>query len=169
MKKTLVTLALVSSMIGFSSCKLGDSIEETFPGFKLEEGKLYELRGKEPYTGELKDHYDDGTLKMKSVFHEGVRKSTIHYYKNGKKQSSYIMTDDGWEMTNWYISGQKQDEYLPGIIREWYENGQLKAEVKMNDFKEYDGSMKMWDDKGALIVHEIYENGTLIETVKSPE
>lgn len=169
MNKILPALFIISTLIVYSSCQVGESVEEAFPGFILEEGKLYEVRGTEPYTGELKDHYDDGTLKMKSVFHEGVRKSTIHYYGNGQKQSSYIMKEDGWEMTNWYTSGQKQDEFLPGIIREWYENGRLKAEVEMNDFKEYDGTMKMWDEEGILIVHEIYENGDLVETIQQQE
>jgi len=169
MKKTLITLFLISSLIGFSSCKLGDSIEETFPGFKLEEGKLYEVRGKAPYTGELTDHYEDGTLKMKSEFHEGLQTSTIHYYENGNKKSKNINTDNAREMTIWYITGQKKEEILPGFIREWHINGHLKAEVKLDELNEYHGYMKMWDEEGILIVHEIYENGTQIETIKTPE
>jgi antitoxin component YwqK of YwqJK toxin-antitoxin module len=162
--KTLQTLttAIIFGLFAFS-CQLMDEVEEIFPGFVLEEGKLYEVSGKAPYSGKVTNYFDDGSLKMEGYYEEGVQKLVIHYYQNGNKRSKIDRTGEADEMTTWFESGQKQEEFLPGLIREWYENGQLKAEVRLDDFKNYHGDMKMWDEDGNLVTHEIYENGELVK------
>ncbi len=160
--QTLPAVLLFFGMFALS-CQLMDEVEEVFPGFVLEEGKLYEVSGKAPYSGKVTDYYDDGTLKMEGHYEEGVQKLIIYYYQNGNKRSKVDRTGEVDGMTTWFESGQKQEEFLPGLIREWYENGQLMAKVQLDEFKNYHGDMKMWDEDGNLITHEIYENGEFVE------
>lgn len=167
--KRLQILLLPILLTGLASCQLVDEVEEVFPGFVLEEGKLYEVNGKTPYTGTITQHYEDGTLKMEAEYVEGEQKSAIYYYENGNKQSEVIRREEDSLMTLWYESGQKEEEIKPGTIRQWYENGQLKALVSIDDFRNYHGDMKMWDEDGNLIAHEVYEDGELVETVSIDE
>ncbi len=151
--------------ISFAACQLTDEVEEIFPGFVVEEGKLYEVSGKSPYSGEVTDYFDDGSLKQYRTYDEGELIHTIHYYKNGKKRSEVQHTVQGMIMTSWYESGQIEEEFTPGLIRQWYENGQMKSRVALDDSREYHGDMKMWNENGELIAHEIYENGHLVESL----
>jgi antitoxin component YwqK of YwqJK toxin-antitoxin module len=149
--------------VGFSACQLADEVEEIFPGFAVEEGKVFEVSGKAPHNGEVADYYDDGSLKQERTYHEGELIHAIQYYKNGHKRSEVQYTDQGMIMTNWFESGQVEEEFIPGLIRQWYENGQMKSSVTLDEFQEYHGDMKMWGENGELIAHEVYEHGELID------
>jgi len=157
-----LTIVFLFGLFAFS-CQIMDKVEEVFPGFVLEEGILYEVSGKAPYSGKVTDYYGDGTLKMEGHYEEGVQILIIFYYQNGNKRSKVDRTGEVFEMTTWYESGHKHEEFLAGLIREWYENGQLMAKVQLDDIKNYHGDMKMWDEDGNLITHEFYENGELVE------
>lgn len=154
---------------GLISCQLASEVEEVFPGYVLEEGKLYEVRGKTPYTGTVTQYFEDGSVKMEAEYIDGEQKSAIYYYENGNKKSEVIRREEDSLMTLWYESGQKEEEIKPGMIRQWYDNGQLKALVSIDDFRNYHGDMKMWDEDGSLITHEVYEDGDLVETVRTDE
>jgi antitoxin component YwqK of YwqJK toxin-antitoxin module len=163
--KILQTLIVAAVCIGFSACQLTDEVEEIFPGFVVEEGKLYEVSGKAPYSGQVTDYFDDGSLKQYRTYDNGELIHVIHYFRNGNKRSEVQYTVQGMIMTSWYESGQIEEEFTPGLIRQWHENGQMKSRVALDDFREYHGDMKMWDKNGELIAHEVYENGDLIESV----
>jgi antitoxin component YwqK of YwqJK toxin-antitoxin module len=164
MKISRTIIAAVVCM-GFSACQLVDEVEEVFPGFVVEEGKLYEVSGKAPYTGEITDYFADGSLKQQRTYNKGELIHAIHYYENGKKRSEVRHTDQGMYMTSWFDSGQIEEEFTPELIRLWYENGQMKSRVALDDFREYHGDLKMWDENGELIAHEVYEDGQLIESL----
>lgn len=167
--KIIQALLALGLLFGLLSCQISDDVDEVIPGFVLEEGRLYEVSGKAPYTGTVTQHYDDGTIRMKAEYEEGKQKMAVYYYENGNKRSHVINSEEGPFMTIWYESGQMEEELKPGIIRQWYENGQLKAHVSIDDFRNYHGDMKMWDENGDLLAHEIYEDGELVETMEIDE
>ncbi len=164
--KNLICKSVILLLFGFSSCHIMEEAEKTFSGLTLEEGKVYQVKGKTPDNGELTRYYENGNIRMLLRFENGEQILTINYYETGQKKSKVEKTDQGHNMTSWYKNGQKEEEILPGVVRKWYPNGQLKAEVRMNETKDYHGDMRKWCEKGTLLAHEVYENGNLAEKIK---
>ncbi|MEX1010846.1 MAG: hypothetical protein WDZ29_02165 [Balneolaceae bacterium] len=165
MKKGWILLILM----GFAACDLIPRVKEVYPGFIYREELLHGIGEQEPHTGEVRDWFEDGSLKLEAHYEEGVRQEITFYFRNGNRQAHHLRTENGWAVTSWYENGQIQEEFFPFHVRQWFENGQMKAEVGMDEDQEYHGAMRVWDQEGNLIAHEVYEHGELTETLVPQE
>ena len=57
------------------------------------------------------------------------------------------------------------DGHIGGLQRQYYENGQLKAEYYQH-FGRMDKYYKKWDESGNLLSHGIYNDGLLVKMIK---
>lgn len=122
----------------------------------------------EPYNGERVIHNEDLNLRAKAIYVNGYPEKVIYYNSNKQKQTEIIVADEGKgevkRHTTWYESGQKKFEHHQSTLREWHENGQLKADVPYDENGDLHGVAKTWDEDGKLKGEESYQHGTLVET-----
>jgi len=135
-----------------------------------------------PYTGERLAHdKSTGELVSRSVFKDGELESFDRYYRNDKPFSTYdwssISPEDveaGRNRANsatYYLSGQKKSVFVNpsddgstlGTYREWYENGQLKFNMFLDENYDYEGLMTLYSESGDIIKQEQYKDGVLVE------
>ncbi len=121
-----------------------------------------------PYNGERVIHNEDLNLRTKAIYVEGYPEKVTYYNANKQKQSEIVVADEGKgevkSHTQWYKSGQKKFEHHGNTLREWYENGQLKADVPYDENGDLHGIAKTWDEEGNLKEEESYEHGTLTDS-----
>lgn len=135
-------------------------------GFKLKNGVLFFVD--EPYSGTVKEFYEDGGLKSKSTYYQGKREGEYfgfypnqtkwfeRYYHKGLK----IKTHKGW-----FQNEQHMFEYqfnhqgiYDGFVKDWHTNGQLAKHFNFVDGKET-GSQKMWKIDGKIRTNFFTVNG----------
>lgn len=125
--------------------------------FKIKNGILF--FDKKPYSGIVKEFYDDGVLKTKSEYYQGKRQGEFfgwyatgnrwfeRYYKKGIKVKNH---------KGWFNDGQQMFEYqfnangvYNGYTKDWHYNGQLAKHFNFIEGKE-SGSQKMWKLDGKI-------------------
>lgn len=141
----------------------------------------YYLNG-QPYTGERFAHdRSTGELVSRSVYKDGELELFERYYQNDKLFGTYdwssISTEDveaGRNRANsitYYTSGQKKSAFINpsddgstlGTYREWYENGQLKFNMFLDENYNYEGLMTLYSESGIILKQEQYDDGVLVE------
>jgi antitoxin component YwqK of YwqJK toxin-antitoxin module len=83
------------------------------------------------------------TFSQRTEFFENGQISKVGVYTNGL---------NSW---SWNIP--------TGIVKSFWENGQLKSEITYNDFGSLDGESKYYDAKGAMTKKSVFSNDVLIE------
>ena len=142
MKKLLVGLFLISSVIAFSNV-------QTFPYEKMitrGDSNIVYIEGQEkPFTGIVEKKFPNGKIEAKMNFKDGkLHGKTITYYENGNMRS-----DEN------FIDGIAQ-----GISKTFYENGQVEYETNYKNQKR-DGLEKSYSPTGQLQTEMIYKDGKL--------
>lgn len=134
--------------------------------FQLKNGVLF--FDEKPYSGTVKDFYEDGNLKTSSEYYLGKRQGKYfgfysnqnkwfeRFYQNGIKTGIH---------KGWFKDGQQMFEYqlnnngvYDGSIKDWHFNGQLAKHFHFVDGKE-DGSQKVWKLNGKIRANFFSVNG----------
>jgi antitoxin component YwqK of YwqJK toxin-antitoxin module len=159
MKKLLAAMFVGLLMVGCGEPDLDD--KETLDGIiasAIDVKKLQERgqKGEElnyapneqtPYTGWVKEMYDNGQIKMLAQVKDGkLEGSETWWHRNGQKR---------WETT--YKDGEKH-----GLATGWYENGQKGAEQNFKDGKLW--TAVVWKPNGEKCPHTnlVDGNGILV-------
>ena len=112
------------------------------------------------------------------------------YYNTGRKQEELIRFGDNYRTTKWLLDGSVEEKtfnenferlsswYHTGQIRyiaiylegtgqnTWYHpNGQLQQIGLFQDGKRH-GKWQYWDEEGKLYREEVYEKGSVLETIE---
>ncbi len=96
-----------------------------------------------PYTGDFREYYDNGTIKLEMQIAGGVPEGTyVVYFENRKPQ----------EIRS-YKSGK-----LHGLWRTYDTAGQLNSEAEYKNGEKH-GTWRIWDELGTLRYEMIYTNG----------
>ena len=107
---------------------------------------------------EINDKDIDRLLDFRGVDNAG---GSIFYYK-GEPFTGVIRA--------YYDNGQLLDEveyldgHVGGVSREFYPNGQIKAE-RYKYFGRMDKYYKGWDEEGNLIIHTIFDDGKRVRQI----
>lgn len=121
----------------------------------------------EPFEGKRTWHYDTGDLEAEVYYVEGYPQTIVSYYPNQQKVSEILVGDKGKgdvkKQTAWYENGQKKFQSGEQVVKEWHENGELKAEVNYSENGELHGITKTWNEEGTLEEKQEYKNGSLVE------
>ena len=108
MKKILLALFLVSSVLAFSA-RVVKSTETV-----VKENIVYVGQEKAPYTGVVESYGDNGVLAGKAEFKDGkMNGASKIYYPNGKLASEASF----------------KDNIQVGVQKDYYENGKVKYEL----------------------------------------
>lgn len=117
--------------------------------FNLKNGILYYQD--KPYSGIVKEFYEENTLKSESEYYQGKRHGRFFgYYPNKNK----------W-FERFYKKGIKT-----GTHKGWFDNGLQMFEYQLNDKGVYDGSLKDWHYNGQLAKHFNFKDGKEIGSQK---
>ena len=119
---------------------------------------------KNPYTGDYREYYDNGTIKLEMQIGNGVPEGTyVIYFENRKPQE--IRSYRGGKLHGLWrtydISGQliSEAEYRTGekhgTWRIWDELGTQRYEMNYYNGKKT-GTWRMWNEKGELIDEKRY-------------
>ena len=110
------------------------------------------------YTGDYREYYDNGTLKLEMQIGNGVPQGTCVVYFENRKPHEIRSYRDGKLHGLWRtydISGQliSEAEYKNGekhgTWRIWDELGTQRYEMNYYEGKKH-GMWRMWDEKGQL-------------------
>ena len=116
------------------------------------------------YTGDYREYYDNGTLKLEMQIGNGVPQGTcvvyfenrkpqeIRSYKNGKLHGLWRTYDISGQVISEaeYRNGEKH-----GTWRIWDELGTLRYEMNYSN-GEKTGIWRMWNEKGELMEERRY-------------
>lgn len=116
------------------------------------------------YTGDYKEYYETGELKLEVNIKEGKPEgSYVVYFKNGKPNEVRAYKD-GLSHGVWRTYNEagiliSEAEYLSdkkhGRWQVWDDNGIARYEMHYNNSKRT-GTWYMWDEKGKLISEKVY-------------
>jgi antitoxin component YwqK of YwqJK toxin-antitoxin module len=130
----------------------------------------YEKNG-EPYTGTQTYYYEDEDAQGKPflirTFDNGLLQHEEAFHKNGEKvgQTEYEYQDAQIvKVTSYFPDGNKRSETIRpssannslGMVKEWFENGQLKFEVNIDQDNKYAGRMTLYDEEGNIVKQQEY-------------
>ena len=148
---TLTLLGLFLTMWGYSQTNINDL--ERINGLWTKKGE------NTPYTGAIIEYFDNGKVKGKGEFKDGlVHGLRTMYYENGNKslERTYLNGISDGPSIEYYPNGQVKQEANfkngkdDGIFKVYYEDGQIHAiltfsnGVQQGDYFEYtlDGKLK---------------------------
>ena len=144
MKKSLITLFLITSVLAFSEINVKKVPYESM--IKSDDGIIFVEGDSAPYTGIIEKKSEDGrvesTISIKDGKLEGIERN---YFPNGKLKSE--MSYKEWEI-RWCIKSflwrsvllaeaYFTEDQPNGVSKEFYPNGKLKSEqnFSMGAFK----------------------------------
>ncbi|MGM0545645.1 MAG: toxin-antitoxin system YwqK family antitoxin [Bacteroidota bacterium] len=164
MKNVLMVLGI--ALIMMVGC--GEEQADTDQGLAVLHQEYMEPGTDEPYNGERNIHNEALNLKGKAIYVDGYPEEVTYYNSDDQKKTEIVVADKGKgevvRQTEWYKSGQKKFEHHKNTLREWYENGQLRADVPYDENGDLHGIAKTWDEDGNLKEEESYEHGTLTDS-----
>ena len=164
MKNVLMSLGIILLMVG--GC--GEDQAATDQGPIVLHQEYMEPGTNTSYSGERVIQNEDLNLRAKAIYVEGYPEKVTYYNANKQKQTEIVVADEGKgkvkRHTQWYKSGQKKFEHYGNTLREWYGNGELKADVPYDENGDLHGIAKTWDEDGNLKEEESYEHGTLTDS-----
>ena len=116
------------------------TLEQLFAAVKST--KKYELEKTVSYS--KLEYENDGSFSFEGKGFTGT--ATDVHRKSGKKSKNY----------------QFEDGKLHGLIREWYDNGQMAAKKFYKNGKRH-GKTEYWDEKGELTATKIYKDDVHVD------
>ena len=140
----------------------------------FKDGSWVVLRGKTFFKedGFSYGYHPNGQLKMKGFFKRGKENGLQYtFYSNGNKHCECNYSDgkrEGISLIYW-DNGQlfSKEEYRNGLLWQIFERYQKDGQkINFGIFKDGNGTVKMYDDKGVLEQTAYYTNGVKVKTEK---
>lgn len=160
MKRSIITFfTLFISIWSYGQININDL--ERIDGLWIKKGE------KTAYTGQFTEFFEDGSIKGKGEFKDGVVNGLrIMYHKNGNKkvERNYVLGTPNGENVEYFESGKtKQEGYFKlgkedGIWMFYFENGNKKALVTFSDGIQ-NGEFLEYSTEGKLKVQYYFVNG----------
>lgn len=164
MKKCITTLALLLALVGSVGAQEPDKSPNE-PVIYSSGGFYYKDRAQtEFYTGNYREYYDNGTLRLEIQISDGVPEGTyVVYFENRKPKEirSYLQGKLHGLWRSYDVSGQliSEAEYKNdkkhGTWRIWDELGIQRYEMNYYEGRKI-GIWRMWDEKGGLVDEKRY-------------
>lgn len=143
---------------------------------ELEErgGLVHKAGDPAPYSGIVQDYHHSGKPRLEARYEAGKLVSSKVWYENGQLAEEVNVTQDAWSIRRFSENGALEEETLAKFqngrkvseqSKVWYENGQLRTEAGFSAGK-LQGPLKEYDQSGALIRDEVYDQGKLVKKNK---
>ena len=168
-----VNSILMKSLFPFLSVLLlipcADSQEVVTGPFVIRENVIYHENTNEPVTGTVEEFYENGQLKERRNYRDGVREGLGEMFHENSQLSTRGGFKSGradglWE--RFYEDGQLErrltfkDGKPEGLAELFHDNGQLAGRRNWKN-GELEGLWETFDENGQLTESEIYKNGAL--------
>ncbi|HLG02035.1 MAG TPA: hypothetical protein VI731_00475 [Bacteroidia bacterium] len=133
------------------------------------------------YRFEMTLYYSDGKVRSDIIYFQGAEMVTHEYYPNGNpefaeeyaKKCAYLVSrtfyyENGKPQSDLQLADKKRRRYN---LKEYFENGQLNSEGMMQFYPEIDnhlkdGTWKVYDETGKLVVEQEFVRGQMTEERK---
>jgi hypothetical protein len=171
----LLVLAVVAAVVIQVSTRQVKEAESQFPGpssvarFRLEvrAGQFHRPGSNVPFTGWVTDHFEDGTVKVRSAVADG----RLHGESEGWSTNRVLELREYFQQglphgirTTWHANGIKRSEgqlaagLQQGRYRQWHEDGSLAVEAGFKDGKPH-GLSLAWHPSGFLKAEALMKQG----------
>ncbi|MDO9000511.1 MAG: hypothetical protein Q7W45_12150 [Bacteroidota bacterium] len=125
----------------------------------------------ENYVNDIKqglvfNYYKSGNIKSKTPYQKGKPDGTAYEFSEDSLITAIIVYKDGILQSFEKINQRDYNSKKQGIWKEFYENLDIKKEMKFND-DSLDGYVKEYDKKGNLLSTKKFNNGKAI--LNAPE
>lgn len=120
-----------------------------------------------PLSGYMVKHYEDGQLKSKVGYINGLKEGpAFEYYADGtmKESRNYASNRKHGQHLGWWPNGSQKFDYTfenglqQGQSLEWFESGQMLRVNTYVNGKE-DGPQKMWEMDGKIRANYVVREG----------
>jgi antitoxin component YwqK of YwqJK toxin-antitoxin module len=139
----------------------------------LREGRLYPTGLSQPFTGNLVEYFQNGSLKSRSMVSNGC----LHGLSEGWHTNGQLAVREHFtagvshgQRVKWYPSGATLsqvdivDGKLQGRFRRWHENGILAEEIEMRQ-GQADGVSRAYYPSGYLKAQATMHQGELAQQI----
>jgi antitoxin component YwqK of YwqJK toxin-antitoxin module len=142
-----------------------DTILDLDKNLKLDNG-IYYFQSK-PYSGYIKEVYDNNTLKSIRSFLNGMQHGIAYtYFPNGKPQAirSYKANKSFGRHYGYWENGNQKFDFLyindkrEGSNKQWYESGKPYTFLQFKDDKE-NGMQQAWRENGRPYINYEAKDG----------
>lgn len=162
MKLFLYPLILILSLI-LVGCEKKEPVGQD--DLVKRNGLYYEKFSEEPYTGEMIDWYEDGQLKEKGVYKEGLKTGLWEGFRKDGSQEYKLYSKDGvnYDIETFHengslnVKGKVKDGEFEGLIKGYYKNGTLNVTENYKDGKKH-GLWESFDVNGRHESSVCYQN-----------
>jgi antitoxin component YwqK of YwqJK toxin-antitoxin module len=122
---------------------------------------------KKPFSGYIKENYDEKRLKSIGSYWQGKQEgTTLTFYENGKNRDNRSYKNGlafGKHLGFWQNGNQKFDftyvnEQREGEQKQWYENGKSYSFLRFKNDKE-DGMQHAWRENGKPYINYEVKDG----------
>lgn len=125
------------------------------------EGKIFEGNG-------IRSVYEGGKLKATYTYRNGLPQGRVTLFHENKKSTVYHIKDGvkHGEELRFFGSGEPKisltwyKDKIQGVVKSWYENGQIESEKEMYQNAKHGKSFCYYLD-GSLMMWEEYEHGVI--------
>ena len=112
--------------------------------------------------GNFKNYYKTGKIKSIIPYEKGKPNGTAYEYSEDSLIATITVYKDGIIQSFEKINQRDFNNKKQGIWKEFYDNLEVKKEMKFND-DSLDGYVKQFDKKGNLLSTKKFNNGKIIE------
>ncbi|MEW6156072.1 MAG: hypothetical protein AB1813_01480 [Verrucomicrobiota bacterium] len=172
----LLALAAAAALTDSSSRHLKEVEHESpplasVPRFRLEvrAGKFHRHGSMAAFTGWMTDHFEDGTVKLRSAVVDGrLHGMSVGWFTNGVRElrEHFHRGLPHGMRTTWHANGRKRSEgqlfagLQEGCYRQWHENGDLAVEAEFKEGKPH-GLSRAWYPSGFLKAEVLMKHGEI--------
>ena len=173
----LFAIAAAASFLTYLATRYLNQVEalepvpRTMARFRLDvrDGQFHYRDTGLPFTGLVTDHYEDGTVKLRSAVVEGQLHGVSEGWftnRSTEVREYFIQGVPHGTRTTWHDNGRKRSEgtliagLQEGIYRQWHPDGSLAVEAEFAEGKP-DGLSLAWHPSGFLKAEALMKHGTV--------
>jgi len=138
------------------------------------DGLVFKSGESTAFTGLVQDFHQSGHPRLEARYAAGKLTASTVWYETGQVAEQVTVASDTWTIRRFGETGLLEEETVAGFedghkvseqTRRWDAQGRLRTEVGFLKGK-LQGTLKEYDDSGALTRNEIYEQGNLVKKIK---
>lgn len=147
------------------SCIPNDTIRETHPALKLDNG-IYYLHGK-PFSGFISSNYETGPVRSIGSYYQGKQHGTTRtYFPDGcpRDERNYRANLSYGRQVGFWLNGNQKfdfvyyDDKREGLQKQWYESGEPYAFLTFTNDRE-SGRQQAWRPNVKLYINYEVKDG----------
>jgi antitoxin component YwqK of YwqJK toxin-antitoxin module len=105
-------------------------------------------------------YYKNGNIRERCSYKNGLQHGLQeYYYSNGQLSSQFYLNSENPS----YVNNRKNKQYIVGVYKVFYENGNLKMEENSNESGNLNGIQRYYYQNGQLQTEIEYSDGIVVQ------